>query len=398
MVEDFYRPGAVMDFPKGGSGALAGALARGITKHAGCSVRTSTAVQRVLVEDGRAVGVVLGPGSNKKEKVIRARRAVVSNADLHGTFALVEEGLHAGFDDERRRLLSPHLAPSPLEEGAFVPTTAAMGMNEEGGVAPNTAGGGGAASGTEDERAMGTGVPLCKSFMHLHLGVDASTLPDDLPPQWTVVTSWEGPIDAPGKVVVVSVPSLLDPSLAPEGHHVIHAYAAGNEPFEVWEPFLAEKSASNSNGGGGGEDTEDTEDTEGTAEGEASSSSTSYRRSAAYAALKEERAAPLWAAIERRVPNIRDPGACKVVQVGTPLTHKRFLRRYRGNYGPAIAAGNPAKMEFPPVTTPLPGLYRCGDSTTAGIGVPAVASSGAQCANAILSVWEQLDMNKKISM
>ena len=87
-----------------------------------------------------------------------------------------------------------------------------------------------------------------------------------------------------------------------------------------------------------------------------------------------------------------------MVQVGTPLTHKRFLRRYRGNYGPAIAAGNPAKMEFPPVTTPLPGLYRCGDSTTAGIGVPAVASSGAQCANAILSVWEQLDMNKKISM
>ena len=39
MVEDFYRPGAVMDFPKGGSGELAGALARGVTKHSGCSVR-----------------------------------------------------------------------------------------------------------------------------------------------------------------------------------------------------------------------------------------------------------------------------------------------------------------------------------------------------------------------
>ena len=48
--------------------------------------------------------------------------------------------------------------------------------------------------------------------------------------------------------------------------------------------------------------------------------------------------------------------------------------------------------------TPLPGLYRCGDSTTAGIGVPAVASSGAQCANALLSVWEQLEMNEKIRM
>ena len=50
------------------------------------------------------------------------------------------------------------------------------------------------------------------------------------------------------------------------------------------------------------------------------------------------------------------------------------------------------------MTTPLPGLFRCGDSTTAGIGVPAVASSGAQCANALLSVWEQLKMNEKIKM
>ena len=49
-------------------------------------------------------------------------------------------------------------------------------------------------------------------------------------------------------------------------------------------------------------------------------------------------------------------------------------------------------------TTPLPGLYRCGDSTTAGIGVPAVASSGAQCANALLSVFEQMEMNKLIKM
>ena len=73
-----------------------------------------------------------------------------------------------------------------------------------------------------------------------------------------------------------------------------------------------------------------------------------------------------------------------------------FLRRHRGNYGLALAAGG--GMEFPKVTTPLPGLYRCGDSPTAGIGVPAVASSGAQCANALLSVWEQLEMNEKIRM
>ena len=64
--------------------------------------------------------------------------------------------------------------------------------------------------------------------------------------------------------------------------------------------------------------------------------------------------------------------------------------------GLALAAGG--KFEFPKVTTPLPGLYRCGDSTTAGIGVPAVASSGAQCANALLSIFEQMEMNERIRM
>ena len=62
MVEDFYRPGAVMEFPKGGSAELIGALERGVTKHAGSSVLTSTPVEEVLVEDGRAVGVRVSGG------------------------------------------------------------------------------------------------------------------------------------------------------------------------------------------------------------------------------------------------------------------------------------------------------------------------------------------------
>ena len=60
---------------------------------------------------------------------------------------------------------------------------------------------------------------------------------DDAPPQWTVVKDWSLPIDAPGNIVVVSVPSKLDPSLAPPGYHVIHSYTAGNEPYEDWEQF-----------------------------------------------------------------------------------------------------------------------------------------------------------------
>lgn len=128
------------------------------------------------------------------------------------------------------------------------------------------------------------------------------------------------PIDAPGNVIVVSVPSLLDPSLAPEGYHTIHAYTAGNEPYDIWEPF----------------------------EGVDTSKDPQYQ------ALKEARAAPMWEAIRRRVPNIEEEGVAVVRQIGTPLTHARFLRRFRGNYGLAIAAGNSEGLAFPQVKTPLP--------------------------------------------
>lgn len=325
MVEDFYRPGAVMDFPKGGSGAIAEALARGVTKHAGCSVRTSTSVEQIAIEDGKATGVLLKGG-----KKLTAKRAVISNADLHNTFKMVPRGKSEAFDVERDALLAP-AAPVYSDDAG------------------------------EGVAAGGTGAPLCKSFMHLHLGVKAASLPADLPPQWTIVNSWDVPIDSPGNVIVVSVPSLLDPSLAPDGYHCIHAYTAGNEPFSVWEQFEGLDN---------------------------------YRSDPKYLELKEERAAPMWEAIKRRVPDIEE--GIVVRQVGTPLTHARFLRRHRGNYGLALAAGG--SMEFPKVTTAIPGLYRCGDSTTAGIGVPAVASSGAQCANALLSIFEQMEMNEKIKM
>ena len=250
MVEDFYREGAVMDFPKGGSGELVGALARGVKKHEGCSVRTSTAVEEILVEEGRAVGVRLKGG-----KELRARKAVVSNADLYNTFALLPEGKHAALDVERERLLSSNLRML------------------------------GEATGAGDGEA-----PLCKSFMHLHLGIRAEGL-DELPPQWTVVNDWDVGIDAPGNVIVVSMPSKLDPGLAPPGYHVIHAYGAGNEPWAPWERFA-------------GPDGMEGDDT---------------RTNGEYQKLKAERAAPLWEAIKRRIPDVDD--RIVIEQVGPPPSH-----------------------------------------------------------------------------
>ena len=47
----------------------------------------------------------------------------------------------------------------------------------------------------------------------------------------------------------------------------------------------------------------------------------------------------------RRVPSINE--GVVVRQIGTPLTHARFLRRHRGNYGLALAAGGCAARPSP---------------------------------------------------
>jgi phytoene dehydrogenase-like protein len=66
-------------FARGGTGAVSLAIA-GAAREAGAEIRTGAAVVRVLVRDGRAIGVVLTGGEE-----IRAR-IVVSNADPKRTF------------------------------------------------------------------------------------------------------------------------------------------------------------------------------------------------------------------------------------------------------------------------------------------------------------------------
>lgn len=47
--------------------------------------------------------------------------------------------------------------------------------------------------------------------------------------------------------------------------------------------------------------------------------------------VQEERSQCLWAALEKIIPDVRL--RAELALVGTPLTHERFLRRYRGTYG-----------------------------------------------------------------
>lgn len=296
MFADWYRPGVQLDYPIGGSAGLVEALVRGLKKHGG-DLWFKATVEEILVQDDRAVGVRLQDG-----RTVSARRAVISNASIWDTLKLLPETSISQRFRQRRQ---------------------------------NT--------------------PLCESFMHLHLGIRDENLSQDLACHYIDVKDWAMGISAPQNVVLISIPSVLDPSLAPPGHHVIHAYTPGNEPYELWQ--------------------------------------TLDRRSVAYADLKAQRSQRLWEALERVIPDIRS--RCEVTLVGTPLTHERFLRRYRGTYGPAIVAG---KALFPGPKMPVKDLLCCGDSTFPGIGLPAVAASGMIAANTVASVAQHRAMLQKIGL
>lgn len=286
---DWYRPGVQIDYPMGGSAALVEALARAIRRDRGKStgeIKTGAHVTQINSNGAKATGVRLRSG-----EMIEAD-TVISNASVWDTLKLLpKEALPDKFIQKRQAILP------------------------------------------------------CDSFMHLHLGIDAAGLPDDLACHYIVVNDWDKGITAPQNLILISIPSVLDPSLAPPGKHTVHVYTPGNEPYDIWQNM--------------------------------------DRKSSAYAAKKQERAEVMWQALARAIPDIRH--RTTLALTGTPLTHERYLRRYRGSYGPAIA---PGKSLFPGPKTPLAGLLCCGDSTFPGIGLPAVAASGMIAAHTLVPVRE----------
>jgi phytoene dehydrogenase-like protein len=296
MFAEWYRPGVQLDYPVGGSGALVNALVRGLEKRGG-TLQLNAHVEQILVDGERAIGVKLKSG-----ETLRASQAVISDASIWDTLKLLPEGaLPKRFIEQRQ-------------------TT-----------------------------------PECESFMHLHLGIDGAGICSDLLCHYIVVNDWQLGVTAPQNVVLISIPSVLDPSLAPAGKHTIHVYTPGNEPYRLWQGM--------------------------------------DRLSEPYAELKAKRSTVMWQALERIIPDIHS--RVEVSLTGTPLTHERFLRRHRGTYGPAIAA---KQGLFPGPKTPLKGLFCTGDSTFPGIGLPAVAASGMIMANTLASVTQHREMLQRIKV
>ncbi|KAK7348502.1 hypothetical protein VNO80_23060 [Phaseolus coccineus] len=292
MFAEWYKPGCCLEYPLHGSAAIVDALVRGLEKFGG-RISLQSHVENIVVENDRAIGVKLRSG-----QFLRAKKAVVSNASMWDTLKLLPKEVVAKSFSDR------------------INTT-----------------------------------PQCDSFMHLHLGFDAEGIRSDLGIHHIVVNDWKRGVDADQNVVLISIPSVLSPHLAPHGKHVLHAYMPGTEPFDLWEGL--------------------------------------DRRSAEYRNLKAERSEVMWKAVERAVGEGFSREKCEVKLVGSPLTHQRFLRRNRGTYGPAVQAGTDT---FPGHSTPIPQLYCCGDSTFPGIGVPAVAASGAIVANSLVSVSQHSNL------
>ncbi|MBE9050645.1 FAD-dependent oxidoreductase [Nostocales cyanobacterium LEGE 11386] len=268
-----------VEYPVGGSGALVKALVRGLERWGG-KLRLGCHVEQILVESGKAVGVRLQTG-----EIIPAP-IVISNASIWDTY---------------NHLLRPEDLPASYRKAAL-------------------------------------DTPAVESFMHLHLGIRATGL-ENLTGHHVVVHDSSQDITVPGNTCMISIPSVWDATLAPEEHHVVHAYTL--ETFAGWE------------------------------------------RNDEYEEKKQEKAQSLYRALEKVIPDIRE--RVELELIGTPLTHAHYLRRYQGTYGPAIAAG---KGMFPSTQTPIKGLYRVGDSTMPGIGVPAVAASGILCANSLVNLQQ----------
>ena len=321
---DLHKEGAVLDYPLGGLDSLIQALVQGLTmkRHddvAGGELRLKSRVERFLLtdDDGKAkcTGVQLSDGTK-----LHARSGVICNAPLWNMAKLLEDSI----------VMEDLLVDENKSEDVV-------------------------SSAVKEVRKQANAMEMSGSFMHIHLGIPSDGLPLDLDCHHSVL-NLDDDITDEQNLVIVSIPTIFDPTLAPEGYHVIHAYTAASENFAEWDNKLDL----------GYDDGKIAEPTD-------------YKRTQQYKELKNQKTEALWKALERIIPDVRERASRKgsVVEIGTPLTHRRFNRRYRGTYGPAPSDGKDV-WDLPGPKTPIVGLLACGDTTFPGELIYLYASI-AQC-------------------
>jgi prolycopene isomerase len=176
------------------------------------------------------------------------------------------------------------------------------------------------------------------SFFSLHLGVKAEVLPPGTECHHILLDDWAKLESALG-TLFVSIPTLLDADLAPPGHHIIHAFTP--DWMEHWQDLSPSD----------------------------------------YQAKKEAIAEQLIDRLEAIFPGLA--AGLDYQEAGTPRTHRRFLGRDDGTYGPIPSRKLWGLLGMPFNRTAVPGLYCVGDSTFPGQGLNAVAFSGFACAHRV---------------
>ncbi|WP_218082088.1 carotenoid isomerase [Anthocerotibacter panamensis] len=269
-----------INYPVGGVGQIAQALERGITR-LGSQVRYGARVKEMLFNSrGQCTGVKLANG----EQLLA--RAVISNATRWDTFGRLVPAERTPAAEVRWR---SRYQPSP-------------------------------------------------SFLSLHLGVHRSLIPPDTDVHHILLDQWTQ-LEASLGTLFISIPTLLDPSVAPLDRHILHAFSPTT--MAQWQ----------------GLDPAD------------------------YTRQKQVWADSVITRLEQLFPGVRE--AIAFQEVGTPRTHRRFLGRMDGTYGP-IPRGTPLGLLGMPFNkTAIPRLYCVGDSTFPGQGLNAVAFSGIACGHKV---------------
>ena len=268
-----------INYPKGGVGQIAQKLVTGLEKYGG-EIQYKARVTEILLENGKAVGVKLANG-----KKYYAKR-IVSNATRWDTF---------------EKLLSPDQMPA-------------------------------------QEKRWQQRYKKSPSFLSLHLGVSAEVLPIGTECHHILLEEWNN-MENPEGTIFVSIPTLLDPDLAPAGHHIIHTFTPSW--IEDWQGLSSQ----------------------------------------AYQEKKEVAASQLINRLEAIIPGLS--AGLNYQEVGTPRTHRRFLGRDDGTYGPIPSRKLAGLLGMPFNRTAIPQLYCVGDSTFPGQGLNAVAFSGFACGHRV---------------
>ncbi|MGB0130794.1 phytoene desaturase family protein [Chlorobium sp.] len=265
-----------INYPIGGSGRIPEALCRGLEKFGG-RVRYRSEVTEIIVENGIARGVRLAGG----ETVLAG--SVITNATVWDTFNRMVR-------DSRYRVPEERFRRAP-------------------------------------------------SWFQMFLGVDAAVIPEGFNVHHILVDDWSA-YNTPGGTIYFSAPTILDPSLAPPGRHIVHAFVTSET--DMWDRY--------------------------------------GRGSAGYREAKERYADSIIARTEKILPGLLS--AVKLKVLATPQTHERYLNRWKGSYGPMLKPGQNI-LQKPQNRTLVKNLFAVGDSTFPGQGVIAVTYSGVSCASLV---------------